>query len=151
MMEHTKEPWSFERNGVYDSSGKCVLGAACGDPIRASSEANARRIAACVNACANLTTECLETYGYAVQGILGSRAAYGEAIRQRDEMARVLSRIAMGQIYDQDIADVASDTLSRLGAPHICGRINSGHVCTMPAGSSCPDCGPSCHSVPEGA
>jgi hypothetical protein len=38
---------------------------------------------------------------------------------QRDEMARALSRIATGQIYDQDIADVASDTLSRLGAPHI--------------------------------
>ncbi len=32
-----------------------------------------------------------------------------------------------------------------------CGRINNGHTCTMPAGSSCPDCGPSCHSVPEGA
>lgn len=37
---------------------------------------------------------------------------------QRDEMARVLSLIATGQIYDQDIADVASDTLSRLSAPH---------------------------------
>ncbi len=32
-----------------------------------------------------------------------------------------------------------------------CGRINSGHACTMPAGSKCPDCGPSCHDVPEGA
>ena len=38
--------------------------------------------------------------------------------RQRDELARVLSRIAMGQIYDKDIADVASDTLSRLGEPN---------------------------------
>lgn len=31
-----------------------------------------------------------------------------------------------------------------------CGRINDGHACTMPAGSKCPDCGLSCHSIGGG-
>lgn len=60
MSEHTKEPWRVERTGVYSDAGKCVMGAVCGDPIRATSEANARRIVACVNACAGIRTEALE-------------------------------------------------------------------------------------------
>jgi hypothetical protein len=32
----------------------------------------------------------------------------------------------------------------------VCGRINGGHPCTLPAGSHCPDC-KAIHDVPEGS
>lgn len=59
MSEHTKEGWAARGSAVYFPR---VLGgfdlSGCPNP-----EANARRIAACVNACQGLSTEDLEQTG----------------------------------------------------------------------------------------
>lgn len=63
MMEHTLEPWTIDR---YDGSDKWITIPQPGvrvdyddvDPDEAS--ANARRVIACVNACAGIPTEALE-------------------------------------------------------------------------------------------
>lgn len=65
MSEHTKEPW---RTGVYDEESGWVdlysdsndEGLPIGSTRHANSEANARRIVACVNACVGVDTERLE-------------------------------------------------------------------------------------------
>lgn len=59
-MEHMKEPWSYAADhdepevcidwNVFDSQGQLVF---------VASEANARRIVACVNACAGISEEAL--------------------------------------------------------------------------------------------
>lgn len=71
-MNHTKEPWHVEGYGQMNriTDGKETVGYI--DPIIrarpkiddiAEGEANARRIVACVNACAGITNEALEA-GY---------------------------------------------------------------------------------------
>ena len=63
-MEHTKEPWRIGKpppNGeqtIGDSKGLMVAVTTVGGGV--SSEANARRIVACVNACAGIPTDGLE-------------------------------------------------------------------------------------------
>lgn len=87
-MSHTKEEWEYfasddgifittaydvttqQKNlihgGYYDSTNKLII-SSCESattrryyPTRAEAEANARRIVACVNACAGMSTEDLE-------------------------------------------------------------------------------------------
>ena len=66
MSEHTKEPWSYRKTGQhwnneslinieinYGDHEECIA-----DTVY--TEADARRIIACVNACAGLDTELLE-------------------------------------------------------------------------------------------
>lgn len=61
-MSHTKEPWYFENEGgnyrvmAADENGGYSLADMCCD----DQEANARRIVACVNACAGSSVEWLE-------------------------------------------------------------------------------------------
>lgn len=63
--EHTKEPWRTERGAggfeVWADAGRTgsMRIAACGHAATFD-HANARRIAACVNACAGMDTACLE-------------------------------------------------------------------------------------------
>jgi hypothetical protein len=49
-----------------------------------------------------------------------------------------------------ECAYIQADQMMKAGGL-ICGRIYSGHMCKQPKGSKCPDCGPACHYVPEGA
>lgn len=63
-MNHTKEPWHVTqnpewRNANYRISNKNDNWAAFGQ-IAYANEANAKRIVACVNACAGITNEALE-------------------------------------------------------------------------------------------
>ncbi len=69
-MSHTKEPWEHINNDVfyeivsyepYQWVGD-TCGSSCGGNVLLG-EANARRIVACVNACAGLSTEELEERG----------------------------------------------------------------------------------------
>jgi len=65
MSDHTPEPWRLYPPGAcvphYDVRERivsdCPSGRSVSDPI---SEADARRIVACVNACAGIPTEALE-------------------------------------------------------------------------------------------
>jgi hypothetical protein len=54
--KHTKEPWARNEHGyIYGGNPSYVIG-----HISQESEANARRIVACVNACAGISNEQLE-------------------------------------------------------------------------------------------
>ena len=56
QQQHTPEPWK-----VSDKSKRVISYGH--DEVVINSEANARRISACINACAGLDTEYLETVG----------------------------------------------------------------------------------------
>src|SRR3990167_2694238 len=88
-MEHTKEPWEWSEHqfnappfegtldhecGIYPPDGEC------GPVAIASGKNNARRIVACVNACAGVTTEELEQGGF----VVGLVERLEEAPRWRD-------------------------------------------------------------------
>jgi hypothetical protein len=64
MSKHTPEPWHVGGNGVivYDEQSWGVASAVVfhGRQEPQTSEANARRIVACVNACAGASTDVLE-------------------------------------------------------------------------------------------
>lgn len=65
MSQHTKEPWHTGAHKdliVYDKDGHAIASAMVFHYEHQSSEAtaNARRIVACVNACAGYSTEALE-------------------------------------------------------------------------------------------
>lgn len=63
MDDHTQEPWTTERDANYAiafwSDNRNIL-AEGGEIPLAEREASARRIVACVNACAGIPTEALE-------------------------------------------------------------------------------------------
>ncbi|QDJ96142.1 hypothetical protein KE336_gp29 [Aeromonas phage 4_D05] len=103
MSKHTPEPWSTEyrerHDGMYsqeifDLSGETIAQLAW-YPIKLKTgvgtnrEANARRIVACVNACAGLPTEQLEPSP--IGGILNGVAGL---ITQRDELLAALEKCA---------------------------------------------------------
>lgn len=92
-MSHTKEPWSvFSKNGVveiWDTTKKAVIGWTGFDSTRVKEDAetNARRIVACVNACAGIPTADLERSGNSVTPIFEMLI---EARKQRDELLAAL-------------------------------------------------------------
>jgi hypothetical protein len=65
MSEHTKEPWSYELDTgsdlrIYSETNPGIVDGCgcCGSPN--CDDADARRIVACINACAGFDTELLE-------------------------------------------------------------------------------------------
>lgn len=91
-MEHTKEPWSIGKpppNGeqtIGDSKGLMVAVATTGYGV--SSEANARRIVACVNACVGVGTEYLEDNGPIIELV----REHNTVLKQRDELLAALEK-----------------------------------------------------------
>ena len=81
-VEHTKVPWLAWKDGsgrdLFGPSTNYTVGQCFHTPNIDSCEANARRIVACVNSCAGVTTEELETGGF-VAGL----------IEQRDELEKL--------------------------------------------------------------
>lgn len=77
---HTKEPWSYgeDNDGWYLQHGVQQLGYAL-------SESDARRIVACVNACADIPTELLESKSQT------PRDAFRRLTEQRDEALHKLA------------------------------------------------------------
>lgn len=88
-VKHTAEPWHVGMNGssIYDQYGWGV--ATITDiPTRRTAEedkANARRIVACLNACAGIPTECLEFGPDAV--------APASVLQQRDQLLAALEHV----------------------------------------------------------
>ena len=78
-MSHTPEPWHLPKGSTCMESNS-------GEVPR--SEANARRIVACVNACAGISTELLECPGGNVAKVAG------RLMKQRDELLAALTEIA---------------------------------------------------------
>ena len=90
--KHTPEPWRTDAEcgfpqDIHDSKGNLFL--RCGSDFdnEIYGEANARRIVACVNACAGLPTEVLERYKLGVIGV-----DYKSTKQQRDELLAALER-----------------------------------------------------------
>lgn len=92
---HTPEPWSvaeesFDNDGIQESVIRGMGGRAAiavtldfGPNNPAMREANARRIVACVNACAGVDAELLENYP----------APFSELRKQRDELLATITKI----------------------------------------------------------
>ena len=90
-MNHTKEPWSFSpaENGLEwgVEAGKWGVAICADAPGDGTSEANARRIVACVNACAGLPTDTLETIpSWSSAGV----KTLADVVKQRDELLAAL-------------------------------------------------------------
>lgn len=96
--KHTPEPWKTVFRG--DEGGLDIdafVSNGWGDYVTLAlnvGEANARRIVACVNACAGVPTERLESDKYVHPKLLQVQV---DALRnQRDELLSALERIAAG-------------------------------------------------------
>jgi hypothetical protein len=76
-MEHTKEPWRYgeDNDGWYVACGSEQLGYAL-------SEANARRIVACVNACAGID----DPEAWINNARFHSHETVSAIVKQRDEL-----------------------------------------------------------------
>ena len=103
MSEHTKEPWGYELHcgsylRIYSETNSGIVDGCgcCGSPN--CEDADARRIVACVNACAGLDTELLEnilmlgdTLKRRFKTLTDSES---ELQKQRDELLAALTEIA---------------------------------------------------------
>lgn len=87
-MEHTKEPWHSGCRQIEDGNG-VLIASLSGWKGDAESKANARRIVACVNACAELPQDALDG-GWTALGM--SRHARNVE-KQRDELLAVLEGV----------------------------------------------------------
>ena len=97
-MIHTKEPWSFSpaENGLEwgVEAGKWGVAICADAPGDGTSEANARRIVACVNACAGISTDALEIGRMSPDAFHENESRADKAEQQRDELLVALDSIA---------------------------------------------------------
>ena len=105
-MSYTHEPWSvaeesFDNDGIHESVIRGLDGRAAiavtlefGANNPGMREANARRIVACVNACATMPTDDLEEM-VSVGGNIRNLAEFADELRkQRDALLAALTEIA---------------------------------------------------------
>lgn len=103
MSKHTKEPWILAPQSEPYEDLKIVSGhrAVCklwldDAPVRdynETQEANARRIVACVNACAGLPSESLDLITSTTIGMVGYVKQRDAARKQRDDLLAALTSI----------------------------------------------------------
>lgn len=104
--KHTPEPWEFGY-GQTREFGMClgiglnsapdwhvVAVVSPADSVNHADEANARRIVACVNACAGVDTECLEVAPIGIfASKYGSPGYIDQLEKQRDELLAAMIHI----------------------------------------------------------
>ena len=93
---HTPEPWraNAAQADIEGPDGEEVAVCYCNDDDGSDAIANARRIVACVNACAGIPTEELESAGtIAVEVKDEMQDELLHVIRQRDELLDVINHI----------------------------------------------------------
>lgn len=101
MSEHTKEPWHIDKYDAIIADGEILnLGATVSIPMgsgerRDKGKVNARRIVACVNACAGIPTEWLESKSELAKELpLTALAKVNNDLQQqRDELLAALEYI----------------------------------------------------------
>lgn len=100
MMEHSKEPWTVGSKvdrAIYGADGAVV--AMCDSLYEAASDsANARRIVACVNACAGLDTALLENITMLGDTLKDRIDVLRNEANQRDQLLAALE--SMLEIYE---------------------------------------------------
>lgn len=119
-MKHTPEPWSvaeesFDNDGIHESVIRGLDGRAAiavtlefGENNPGMREANARRIVACVNACAGASIESLEEvalHAHPHSAVIAVRCIYAE--RERDELLAALKQISQWHGEDRFDALIA--------------------------------------------
>lgn len=98
--KYTPEPWRTDAEcgfpqDIHDSKGNLFLRCSSDFDNEIYGEANARRIVACVNACAGCATEVLETAPVGFFNSTYGHPKYLEEItKQRDELLAALDRLA---------------------------------------------------------
>jgi hypothetical protein len=101
-MRHTKEPWRVELGSdendwpkywptIHSDSGEIIGTEGFYGDSREQSLADARRVVACVNACANMSTKYLEQCGKMARNEAGE--AITDLICQRDELLAALEEM----------------------------------------------------------
>ena len=120
MSEHTKEPWGVVSEKWYLNGQPSIVGqngagfavalmAPWGPAVNDSvdkREANARRIVACVNACAGIPTEAIEA------GVVGELVRACKLYRKLDDDIR--AGIKMSPLDWSECHQAASGALSQL-------------------------------------
>lgn len=103
MSQHTKEPWEWHAQGdanayvLLTSDKKWVIGfIQNGGLLPPTQEANARRIVACVNACAGFSTEVIEIIVRA-GGMQHKMTATAAVAAQRDDLLAALKQYGQHQ------------------------------------------------------
>ena len=88
MSKHTQEPWKVQHPHAGQRGWEIADSSGLNQISQDVTEANARRIVACVNACAGLPTEQLESspLGGVLNGVAG-------LIAQRDELLAALEGV----------------------------------------------------------
>ncbi len=106
--QHTPTPWGFSRddeNGVEFNitSDKWYVAVCCDEPGNGTSQSNARRVVACVNACAGIPTDDLEQCPSG--GLFHIADHANELVKQRDELLAALEKAAntFWKLKDADI------------------------------------------------
>jgi hypothetical protein len=83
MNKHTSEPWILNHDEILFSENPLDVIAECHwESVDDNADANARRIVACVNACAGIPTELIEQGGFAAVPV----STHREVKQQRDEL-----------------------------------------------------------------
>ena len=106
-MSHTKEPWSMLDTGrdihINKSGGVGFIGSIHIYEHRAEQcRENARRIVACVNACAGLPTDTLETIpSWSSAGV----KTLADVVKQRDELLAAAEAIEINAEECMDFDD----------------------------------------------
>lgn len=131
-MKHTTEPWHVcepteALHAVRAEAGRIVADVGYSD-TDAQNRMNARRIVACVNACAGVTTEELEQGGF----VTGLIERLEEKERQRDALQEELENIATAEWreFDPDTRRCAYEFVlwAQSRARHTLNRVLSGDV-----------------------
>lgn len=122
--KHTPEPWIAIPGGRHDPEMIITTqhrlaqsyGEICGMDVEFTGKhgeeqkANARRIVACVNACAALDTDALEIFGLAA---LGKELAILK--KQRDDLLSVLRRVAWEAASYSEAVEIAKSAICETG------------------------------------
>ena len=142
MTDHTEEPWRVgklshprdyekvrETAGPLDivvdtETGLYVL-ASCNLNFPEDAKANARRIVACVNACAGISTENLEQNKPIKEGLHGLNDRIRTAEKHRDELLTALEFVVNEALNDEE---GAPGTLVIADAIEVIEKVKGGEV-----------------------
>jgi hypothetical protein len=154
MSEYTKEPWVGMVNGKYNSNHDWEaindeLSSTISAPIMAKSEvvalvvgewngdgeevnANARRLGACVNACAGIATESLERVKDELTPVF---ELLMQATNERNELLAELKYLNLmaSQIHGEDVVGWNDLTVAGIRADKLIDKIESPHNVTPSA------------------
>jgi len=129
-MSHTPEPWSIEKENCHTNDvGTChgedgwftILSEGWWDHMPpVSAEANARRIVACVNACAGTSTSWLIGYGdglHKTESGKPIRENLEAIVSQRDELLAALKSLNYSASHDSYNAKVVREAIAKAVQP----------------------------------